>query len=437
MAKRISLNAVILGSILLARAEPPVTSYSITGDNAFEYNSNIIKDGQRENTDYYSGSGSSGHSLNNARSQSSLEDSLRGNSYNGFSQNTQNSGFQGFSSNARDYRDNLGASTYFMNDPVVQSTFDSYTSVNTNNNNNNNNNGDSSFAGYTQSVDQTGSEFNQFSNVKHKSPGYTRFADNLSGATNTGSFPELTSESSSFRDYSADAFRSHIAGGYVEGDQAFNREPSSLFNGPSTDYSYGKHKESMFGAGNGNKYANDVYSLHPETRYVRGNHGNGGRDYVSSMYVPMSASSLLGNLRGTSDPYGSGKYSKYNKYLGDYAGLNYLSKDPEPDYSLGNYGKGKVAATATATAFKESRPNGYTAQSYLSGPSHLTKIAGSYKGKPSYMSYSSSSPVGYATMPSLHGTYNGNSYTDSPMLRRYRSSSGHVPGHGSMYSGYY
>ncbi|XP_078039575.1 uncharacterized protein LOC144471420 [Augochlora pura] len=443
MAKIISLKTVIFGSILLVRAEPPVTSYSITGDNAFEYNSNIIKDGHRENTELYS-AGTSGHSLSNGRSQTSLEESLRGNSYSGFSQNAHNPGFQGFSSNVRD---NLGASSYFMNDPI-QSSFESYANAN-----NNNNNGDSTFGGYAQSMDQTGSEFGQamsFSNSKHKSPEYMRFSDNLPGATNTGNFPGLTSESSPFRDYSTDAFRSHTTatGGYMDGDQTFTRELPSLLNSPSTDYSYGKHKESVFGAGNG-KYANDVYSLHPETRYVRGSHGNGARDYVSSMYLPMSASSstLLGNLRGTSDvsQYGTvstGKYSKYNKYLGDYAlnaGFNYLSKEPEPDYSFGNYGNYGNYGKGKATTFKDSRPGSYSAQSYLGdrAPSYSTKSAANYKGKPSYISYPGSSSAAYATMPSLHGAYNGNSYADSHMLRRYRSSSGHVPGHGTIYSGYY
>nr|XP_033329329.1 stress protein DDR48-like [Megalopta genalis] len=447
MAKIISLKAVIFGSILLVRAEPPVTSYSITGDNAFEYNSNIIKDGHRENTDFYS-AGTSGQSLSNGRSQPSLEDSLRGSSYSGFSQNAHNPGYQGFSSNARD---SLGASSYFMNDPI-QSSFESYTNAN----NNNNNNGDSTFSGYAQSMDQAGSEFNQamsFSSGKHKSPEYMRFSDNLPGATSTGSFPGLTSESSSFRDYSADAFRGHTTatGGYMDGDQTFTREPSSLLNSPSTDYSYGKHKESVFGAGSG-KYANDVYSLHPENRYVRGSHGNGARDYVSPMYLPMSAgsSTLLNNLRGTSDlsQYGTastantGKYSKYNKYLGDYAlnaGYNYLSKEPEPDYSFGNYGNYGNYGKGKTTAFKDSRPSSYNAQAYLGdrAPSYPTKTAVSYKGKPGYISYSGSSSAAYATMPSLHGTYNSNSYTDSPILRRYRSSSGHVPGHGTIYSGYY
>nr|XP_031831959.1 probable serine/threonine-protein kinase clkA isoform X1 [Nomia melanderi] len=422
MDLKLDQNVIILGSILLARAEPPVTSYSITGDNAFDYNSNVIKDGHRENTDFYSG-GNSGHSLSNVRSQSSLEDSLRSNSYSGFSQNSHNSGFQGFSSNARD---NLGASSYFVNDPV-QSSFEGYT--------NNNNNADSTFAGYTQGVDQMGSDFNQFSSNKHKSPSYMRFSDNLPGASNTGSFPELTSESSSFRDYSADTLRGHTAGGYMDGDQAFNREPSSLFNGPTTtDYSYGKHKEGLFGSGNSNKYANDVYSPHPETRYVRGNHGNGGRDYGSPTYLSSSGNSFIANLRGGSDLYNSGKYTKYNKYSGDYTpntGSNYLSKDQETDYSLGNYGKGKV------TAFKDSRPSSYSTQTYPGGPSYLSKIAGGYKIKPNYMSYPSSSSVGYSPMPNVHGNFNSNSYTDSPMLRRYRSSSGYIPGYGNIYAGYY
>ncbi|KZC13386.1 hypothetical protein WN55_05985, partial [Dufourea novaeangliae] len=390
--------------------------------NAYEYNSNVVKDAHRENADFYN-SGNNGHPLSSGRSQGSLEESLRSNSYNGFSPNSHSSSYQGFSSNARE---TLGASPYFINDPA-QSSFEGYANTNTN--------GDSTFGGYTQSADQTVSEFSQFANNKQKSPSYTRFSDNLPATSNAASFPELASESSSLREYAADAFRSHGAsGGYMDGDQTFSREPSSLFNSPTNDYSYGKHKENMFATSNSNKYTNDAYTMHPETRYVGGNHANAGRDYGSSMYLPNSGSSMFNNLRGNSDFYSSGKYSKYNKYLGEYAphvGLNYLSKDQEPDHLFGNYGKVKAAA------LKDGRPSSYGSQAYLGGPSHLSKIAGSYKVRPSFMNYASNSPIGYSSMSSVHSSLNGNNYMDNPMLRRYRSSSGYIPGHGNIYSGYY
>lgn len=395
----------------------------MTGDNnGYDYNSNTIKDGHRENTDFYAG-GNNGHSTN-SRSQGNLEESLRSNIYNGFSPSSHNSGFQGFSSSARE---NLGTSSYFTNDPAP-SSFENYA--------NSNNNGDSTFEGYAQSNDQSGSDFAQFSNNKHKNSPYMRFSDNLPGASNTGSFSDVSPESSAFRDYSGDAFKSHAPGGYMDSDQTYSREPSNLFNGPSNDYSYGKHKESIFGMGSNNKYTSDAYPLHSETRYVRGNHGNIGREYASPAYLSNSASSSFSGIRGSSSLYNSGKFSKYNKYAGDYAstaGLNYLSKDQDTDYSFSNYGKG----SGKLTTFKDGRPSSYSSQAYLGGPSYLNKIATSYKSKPSFMNYLSSSPVSYPSMSSLHSSFNGNSYTDSPMLRRYRSSSGYVPGHGSTYSGYY
>ncbi|XP_024222239.1 putative uncharacterized protein DDB_G0282133 isoform X1 [Bombus impatiens] len=436
MANFISLSAVVLGCILLTHAEPPasVNSYSINGENnGFEYNSNIIngayipgKEGHRENMDFYGG-GNTGHSLTNSRSQGNLDESLRSSSYNGFSPSSHNTGFSTTYTTAATH-DNLASSSYFPNN-AAQSSFDSY---------NNNNNADSAFEAYTQGSDQAGSDFNQFSANKHKNPSYMRFSDNISGATSTGSYPE-TSEASSFRgDYSGDSFRSHTSQntGFIDNaDPAFNREVSNFFNSPSTDYSYGKHKENTFGGSN--KFMTDIYSMNPDTRYVRGNHGNVGRDYASSMFLANSGqSSPFGNVRGNAGAYGSGKFGKYNKHSGDYtssAGLNYLSKEQDVDYLLSSYGKG----SGKLAVIKEGRPSSYVSQSYLGGPSYLNKIIGSYKSKPSFMnSYHSSSPIGYSSMSGLHGSSSGNSYADSPPLRRYRSNS-YIPGHVSPYPGYY
>ncbi|XP_076681766.1 uncharacterized protein LOC143375948 [Andrena cerasifolii] len=439
MAKIVSLSAVILGCISLARGDPPVTTaYSITGDNnGYEFNSNVIngaymagKEGHRESTDFYA-AGNSGHSLASGRSQGNLEESLRSSSYSGFSPSSHNGGFQAYAGSTRE---SLAASPYFMND-AAQSSFEGFTSSNSN--------GDSGFEGFAHGADQAGSEFSQFSNSKPKSSGYMRYADNLPGASSAGSFSDLAPEGS-FREFSGDIFKGHVSDAYMEGDQAFSREPSSLFNSPGSDYPYRKHKEAAFAAGGSNKYTPDVYSVHPDTRYVRGNHGNLGRDYASPVYLPSSASSHLSSIRGGSGPYASGKFSKYNKYLGDYTsngGLNYVSKDQDVDYALGNYGKG-----GKVVALKDSRPSSsygsQAYQTYLGGPSYLNKMSASHKSKPSYVSYPSSSAMGYPPMSSLHSSYSGNSYSgnsyaDGPMLRRYRSSSGYIPSHSSMYSGYY
>ncbi|XP_054007922.1 uncharacterized protein LOC128891946 isoform X1 [Hylaeus anthracinus] len=407
-------SSVIFGCVLLVRGESPTTSYSVRGDANYDYNT--IKDGHRDTTDFYS-AGSSGHT--NSRSQGNLEESLRANTYSGFSPSSHDSGFQGFSSS--------GTSSYFGNDPV-QSSFDGYTNAN---------NGDSTFDAYTHSNDQAGSDFSQFSSNKHKNSAYMKFTDSLPGASIAGSFSEIAPEGSAYREYSGDAFRGHAPGGFMDGEQSFNREPTSLFNAAGSDYSFGKHKEGMFGIGGSNKYPSEGYPLHSDTRYIRGNHGSMGREFPSPGYVTSSSSSPYSSIRGSSGIYSSGKYSKYNKFLGDYApgaGLNYLSKDQDADYLFANYGKGKVAA------LKDSRPSSsYGGQAYLGGPSYLNKIASSYKSKPSFMSYPSSSLLSYPSMSSLHSSFSGNSYADgpSPMLRRYRSSSGYIPGHGSMYSGFY
>lgn len=384
------------------------------------------KEGQRENIDYYGG-GSNGHSLTNGKSQENLEESLRSSSYSGFSPSSHSTSFSSYSGGSRD---NYAPSPYFVNN-AAQSNFDSYSSGSTN--------ADSSFDAYNQGSDQVGSDFNQYTGSKQKNPSYARFSDNLPGASNAGSYPELGTESSSFRaEYSGDSLRSHTShnAGFMDGaDHALSREATNPFNGPNNDYSYGKHKDALYGVGGGSKFINDAYSLQPETRYVRGNHGNMARDYASSMFLSNSGNTPFSNVRGNAGAYGSGKITKYNKYLGDYtpsAGLNYLSKEQDVDYLFGNYGKG----SGKLTLIKDGRPGGYGSQTYLGGPSYVSKIVGGYKSKPSYMnSYSSSSPVGYSSMSGLHNSFS-NSYADGPLLRRYRSSS-YVPGHVSTYPGYY
>ncbi|XP_012141259.1 uncharacterized protein LOC105662546 isoform X2 [Megachile rotundata] len=417
MGKIISLSAVILGCILLARAEPAATN-----NNGYEYNSNLLngaymasKEGHRENVDYYTG-GSNGQSLTTSRNQGNLEESLRSSSYNAFSPSSHNAGYSEYSSNARD---SLASSPYLVSNPA-QSTFETYTSSS--------GNGDSTFETYTQGTDQAGSDYAQFAS-KPKTSAYMRFGDNLSGASSTAAYSELGAEAPSFKEYSGDAFRGHTSQReYMDGDQVFSREPSNSFRG-STDYPYGKQKDSMFGIGGGSKFMNDMHPFHSETRYVRGNHGAMG----SHVYLSSSPSSPF--TRGSAGPYSSGKYSKYNKYMGEYTpsgSLNYLSKEPDVDYLLGNYGKGG----GKLVPFKETRPS-YGSQAYLPGPSYLSKIIGNYKSKPSFMSYSSGSPAGYSPMSNLHSSLGGSSYADSPLLRRYRSSNYVVPAHTSPYVGYY
>lgn len=375
------------------------------------------KEGHRENIDFYGG-GNSGHLLTNSRSQGNLEESLTSNSYNGFSPSSHNTDFSTYSNTGN--RENLASNSYFANN-AAQSSFGSYTSTNSN--------GDSTFKTYTHGNDQTGSDFNQFSINKHKNLSYMKFSDNLTGATSAGNYPELGTENSSFReDYSGDSFRNHAsndAGFTDSADQIYNREVPNLFNSPNNDYSYGKHKGTTHNIGGNNKFMNDVYSFHPETRYVRGSHGNMGRDYSSSMILSNPGNNPFGNIRGNNGVYG--KLNKYNKYLGDYIsnGLNYFSKEQDIDYLFGNYGKGN----GKLATIKEGRPN-----SYFGGSLYLNKIVGGHKSKSNFMnSYPSTSSIAYPSMPSLHSS---NSYTDNPVLRRYRSNS-YVPGHASSYSGYY
>ncbi|KAK9299079.1 hypothetical protein QLX08_007821 [Tetragonisca angustula] len=437
MANFISLSTVILGCVLLTRAEPatPVNSYSINGEsNGFEYNSNIIngayvpsKEGHRENMDFYGGA-NSGHSLTSSRGQASHEESLRSSSYTGFSPSSHNAGFpSSYTTTAT--RENLVSVPYIPSN-AAQSSFDNY------NSNSNSNNGDTTFEAYTQGSDQVASDFDQLSGTnRHKNLSYMRFSDNVAGATSAGNYPELGTEASTFRgDYSGDPFRGHASqsAGFMDSvDPTF----SNLFATANGDYSYGKQKENAFGiGGSGSKFVNEIYSMHPETRYVRGSHGSMSRDYPSSMFFSNSGGSPFSNVRGAA-AYSSGKY-KYNKYLGDYtatAGLNYLSKEQDIDHLLNNYGKsgGKLAT------IKEARPSSITSQVYP-GPSYLSKVVGGYKSKPSIMNlYHSGSPIGYSSMSGLHSSFSGNSYADGPLLRRYRSSSSYVPGYASTYSGYY
>ncbi|XP_026675325.1 filaggrin-2-like [Ceratina calcarata] len=437
MAKIISLSAVILGCILLSRAEPTVNAgYTIGGeDNGFTYSSNIInsaylpgagKESQRETSDFYSGG--TGHSLTGVRSQGNLEESLRSSTYNGFSPSSHNTGFTGYSTAGRE---NLGTSSYFMNN-AAQSGYDNYASSSSN--------VDSTLDTYTQGSDQPESDFSQFSITKHKTPSYMRFSDSLPGTSSIGSYPELNMEGSSLRgEYSPDSFRSHSShsSGFMDADQTFNRDATSLFSTPSSDYSFGKHKEPAFAMTGTNKYTSEVYSPHPDSRYVRGNHGN-VRDYASTMALLANSGSTP--FRGSSGIYGTGKFSKYNKYASDYApgtGLNYLSKDQDVD----NYFFGKNTGSGKLTAIKDGRPGSYSSQSPYpvpGGPSYLGKLIGGYKSKPSFVSsYPGSSPVSYSSMPSsLHGSLSGSNYGENPLMRRYRSSS-YGYGHPSMYPGYY
>lgn len=370
------------------------------------------KEGHRENMDFYGG-GNSGHLLTNSRSQGNLEESLTSNSYNGFSPSSHNTDFSTYSNTGN--RENLASNSYFANN-AAQSSFGSYTSSNSN--------GDSTFKTYTQGNDQTGSDLNQFSINKHKNLSYMKFSDNLTGATSAGNYPELGTENSSFREeYSGDSFRNHASNDarFTDGaDQIYNREVPNLFNSPNNDYSYRKHKDTTLNIGGSNKFMNDVYSFHPETRYVRGSHGNMGRDYSSSMILSNPGNNPFGNIRGNNGVYG--KLNKYNKYLGDYIsnGLNYFSKEQDIDYLFGNHGKGN----GKLATIKEGRPN-----SYFGGSLYLSKIVGGHKSKSNFMnSYPSTSSIPYSSIPNLH---NSNS-ADSPVLRRYRSNS-YVPGHASSY----
>lgn len=314
----------------------------------------------------------------------------------------------------------------------AQSGFDNYASSSSN--------VDSTLETYTQGSDQPESDFSQFSITKQKSPSYMRFSDSLPGASSIGAYPELNIEgSSSLRgEYPSDGFRSHSSqsSGFMEGsDQTFNRDAASLYSTPGSDYSFGKHKEPAFAMTGGNKYTSETYSPHPDSRYVRGgSHGN-VRDYASAMsFLANSGSSPF---RGTASVYGSGKFGKYNKYVNDYApgaGSNYLSKEQDVD----NYFFGKNTGAGKLTAIKDGKPGSYSSQSPYPGhgaPSYLSKLIGGYKSKPSFLSsYPGSSPVGYPSMANLHGGLSGSSYSDSPLMRRYRSSS---YGHPSMYPGYF
>lgn len=375
------------------------------------------KESHRENMNFYGG-GNSGHLLTNSRNHGNLEESLTSNSYNGFSPSSHNTDFSTYSNTGN--RENLASNSYFANN-AAQSSFGSYTSSNSN--------GDSTLKTYTHGNDQAGSDFNQFSINKHKNLSYMKFSDNLTGATSAGNYPELVTENSSFREeYSGDSFRNYASNdaGFTDGiDQVYNREVPNLFNNHNNDYSYGKYKDTTFNIGGSNKFMNDVYSFHPETRYVRGSHGNIGHDYSSSMILSNPGNNLFGNIRGNSGVYG--KLNKYNKYLGDYIsnGLNYLSKEQDIDYLFGNHGKGN----GKLATIKEGRPN-----NYFGGSLYVNKIVGSHKSKPNFMnSYPSSSSIAYSSTPNLHS---GNNYADRPVLRRYRSNS-YVPGHASSYSGYY
>ncbi|XP_012219447.1 probable ATP-dependent RNA helicase ddx17 [Linepithema humile] len=391
------LSAVIICCVIVANAEPPLNSYSYTGDsNGYDYNT-VTNNGYLSSKDSYQNSGNfygagdtshklsnhiGGHSLINAGNQGSIGGDV-GNSYKGYSANEQGSEYGGYSN---PYENSENSDSYTRT--VTSTPFRGYSGSNS---------GESTFNAYSSGpAAHKDTDFGQYASSSSSNskripafPGYPRpILEN---------YPEGSDHSN------VQGYHGSSGSSYPESDHAFSPySPSGL------EYSFGKQKDEPYKGGN--KYS-DVYSIPSETRYTRGNAGHASHNHDVPPYISSSGpSGHLLKMHGSGNVwYSSGKPGKYSyKYLSRYApntGVTYLSRDRDGYYTPFNKGGGKLII------IKDTRP------SYAGG--HV------YSDEPSYAGGYRSKSAGYATSPNFSGYSGNSSYDDGPaMLRRYRNAGG-------------
>ncbi|XP_012537764.1 probable ATP-dependent RNA helicase ddx17 [Monomorium pharaonis] len=397
------LSAVIICCMIVANAEPPLNSYSFTGDsNGYDYGNTVTSNGYLGSKDGYQNGGGSfygtgdinhklsshvgSHSLINIGNQAGIGGSDVGNSYNGYSANDHGNEYAGY---ANIYGNSASESNTTPN--RATSTLRGYIGAN--------NNGESTFNAYSSDSINKDSDFGQYaaasSSSSKKIPAYlgfsrpTRVPDNYpEGSADNGSQGYRGSESD------------HIYAPYSSG-------------GLTSEYLFGKQKNDPLNLKGGNKYSG-VYSIPSETRYTRGNTGHViyNRDVPSFVLGGSRLSSLFSKAPGI---YSSTKSNKYgSKYLSRYAPnseVTYVSRERDNYYMP--YGKGG----RKVIVIKDNNPS-YTGRVYSDEPLY----AGSDS---SYIRSKSGFANGYSASPNFDGYTGSSSYDDSStMIRRYRTSSG-------------
>ncbi|XP_032666241.1 uncharacterized protein LOC116841891 [Odontomachus brunneus] len=407
------LNAVIICCIVVVNAEPPLNSYSLTGDNNgydysnVDYNNAVANNGYLGSKDSYLSGGSfyndrdTGHKLSNhISSHSSINDvnqasigSDTGNSYK-YPMNDHEGGY------SKTYENPEGDS-YSLSNHATSIPFRAYSSPNSNL--------DSNFKTYSGGSVQRDTDFGQYAAGSSSNsqrvlpyPGYNRpvMLENYAESTSDG-------------DIRAQGYHgSSGAQSYSESDHVYPPYPPAS---PAGEYPFGKQKDGPYSnLKGGNKY-NDIHSIPSETRYTRGNAGHAGHNHgVSSPYLSGSGpSGYLSKTYGSAVYYSAGKPYKYGyKYSSRYApnsGVTYLTRDSH--YAPYGKGGGKVII------IKDSRPS--YASLYSDEPSYIA--GGGYRSK----SGGFMNAAGYSASPNFDGYSGGSSYVDGPTVpRRYRASGG-------------
>ncbi|KAL0107041.1 hypothetical protein PUN28_015534 [Cardiocondyla obscurior] len=398
------LSAVIICIISIANAEPPLNSYSFTGDNSgYDYANTVASNGYFGSKDGYQNSGSfygagdsnsklanhvSGHSLINVGSQGNVGGGDVGNSHSGYAVNDRGNEYAGYSNTY----ENTASETY--NTPIRATSMPLRGYVGGNNNG-------EAFNAYSSDLIQKDSDFSQYatsSSVSNKRipafPGYSR--------------PTRVSENYPDASVDSDAQGYHSSPGsssYSESDNIY--APYSL-GGPISEFSFGKLKNDPLNLKGGNKYSG-VYSVPSETRFTRGNAGS--VSYNRDVPSFVSGASGLGNH--FSKPHGiysSVKPSKYgHKSSSRYApnsSVTYVSRERDGYYNM-PYGKG----SGKVIIIKNNSPS-YTGRVYSDEPLY----ADGYRSKNNFAN-------GYSASPNFDGYTSSSSYDGGPtVLRRYRAS---------------
>ncbi|XP_050460640.1 probable serine/threonine-protein kinase clkA [Cataglyphis hispanica] len=404
------LKTVIICCTIVVNAEPPLNSYSFTGDsNVYDYSNTVTnnpylrsKNSYQNDGNFY-GAGDDSHKLSdhvssssliNIGSQGSIEGNV-GNNYNGYATNNHRDEYAGYSN----IYENSDSNSYASSTHATTNTlFNGYS--------NSNNNADSTFNTYSSGPIYKDSDFGQYvasssSSSNKKVPAYSEYSrpavENYSGDTVNSNVQGYRGSSSS--------------SSYSESDHVY---PPYLPGGLTSEYSFGKQKDVPYNLKGSNKYS-DIYSIPSEMRFTRGNAGHVSHNYDVSPYTSGSRPSNHFSKAYSSGIYSTGKPNKYSyKYLSRYApnsGVSYSTRERDGYYVP--YGKD----SRKIILIKDSRPS-YTHTGIYSNES-------GYTGN-SYRSKSGAFMNGYPTSSNFDAYQSGGSssnYNDNPTVsRRYRTS---------------
>ncbi|KAM0736261.1 hypothetical protein ACS0PU_010222 [Formica fusca] len=402
------LRAVIICCTIVVNAEPPLNSYSFTGDsNGYDYSNAVTnnaylrsKNSYQNDGNFY-GAGDDSHKLSDVSSSSLINVGNQGsvggdigNNYNGYAANNHRDEYAGYSNTY----ENSDSDSYTSPTRAATNTlFSGYS--------NSNNNADSTFNAYSSGPVYKDSDFSQYATSSSSSsnkrvPTYSEYSrpavENYSG--------NINSDVQGYRGSSSSL-------SYSESDHAY---PPYLPGGLTSEYSFGKQKDVPYNLKGSNKYS-DIYSIPSEMRFTRGNGGHVSHNYDVSPYISGSRPNNHFSKAHSSGIYSTGKPNKYSyKYLSRYApnsGASYSARERDGYYVP--YGKD----SRKIIVIKDSRPNyTHTGRIYSNEPGY----AGS---NGAYRSKSGAFMNGYSTSSNFDAYSGSSNYNDNPTAsRRYRIS---------------